>query len=81
MSENRRLTRRNDAFRMGTLQAAGSGDAIACLVWDLSPAGACIEVARQDTVDTFLLTISDSSDPRYCTVVRREGRMLGVRFE
>lgn len=82
MTDDRRLELRKNAFRFGSLQFDGLSDRHECLVWDESENGAMIEVSTPDSIpDRISLTIGEHRRPRSGTVVRREGRRLGVVFE
>ncbi|GEO99642.1 PilZ domain-containing protein [Methylobacterium haplocladii] len=81
MTDNRRLEPRKNAFRFGSLQIEGQAGKRDCLVWDESERGAMIEVSTEEPVpDRFTLTIGEHRRPRTCTVMRRDGRRLGVEF-
>lgn len=82
MTDNRRLEPRKNAFREGTLQIVGASSQLDCLVWDESERGAMIEVSAPDAIpDRLILSVGPHRRPRPCSVVRRDGRRLGVRFE
>ncbi len=79
MSEDRRLHRRRDAFKIGTLAFGAS--VVECLVWEVSESGAQIEVASPEVPNGFVLAIDAHMRPRRCRIVRREGRRIAVAFE
>lgn len=82
MTDNRRLETRKNAFRFGSLQFDGLPSEVDCLVWDESEGGAMIEVSTPEPIpDRLTLTTGPHRRPRTCSVVRREGRRLGVVFE
>ena len=78
--ENLRRSARKDACRIGAVQIDGAPAPVECLVWDISDRGAMIEVESLDVPDTFTLSVGKYLRPRLCSVVRREGRRLGVTF-
>ncbi|WP_264046640.1 pilus assembly protein PilZ [Methylobacterium flocculans] len=81
MEENRRGSRRSDAFRIGSLAPGVNAAEIDCLVWDQSETGAQIEVETPDGVpDAFVLSMTAYARPRHCRVVWRRGRKLGITF-
>lgn len=82
MTDNRRLEPRKNAFRFGSLAIDGQTGARDCLVWDESDTGAMIEVSTEEPIpDRFSLTIGEHHRPRACSVMRRDGRRLGVVFK
>lgn len=81
MEENRRGSRRADAFRIGSLAPHANGTSIDCLVWDHSETGARLEVEADAAVpDDFVLSMTAYARPRRCRVVWREGRKIGISF-
>ena len=79
MSEGRRTSPRSNAFIFGAVQDGSPDEPLACMVWDISPEGAMIEVSDLDTVpDTFSLALPGEEAPRAATVVWRAGRRLGL---
>lgn len=81
MTDNRRLEPRKNAFLFGSILFDDRSPEIDCLVWDESPSGAMIEITGPAPIpDQFNLAIGPHRRPRTCTVVRRDGRRLGVVF-
>lgn len=81
MAKNRRNAARREAFRVAILRPEGAPEA-ECLVWDVSASGAQVEIGSAVAVpDRFTLLVDAYALPRTCTVVRRDGRVLGVRFD
>jgi hypothetical protein len=80
MAENRRGTFRKNAFTFGTVLLAGGE--VGCLVWDVTEAGAQIEVEDDQTVpDRFPLRVSAEAEPRPAAVAWRRNRRIGIAFE
>lgn len=81
MSDGRRTSPRSNAFSFGRLQAEASGEPLECMIWDISPNGAMIEVPDPGAVpDRFSLTVPGEESARAATVIWREGRRLGLGF-
>lgn len=60
--------------------------AVDCMIRDLSPAGAQIEIQATDFDETLLLGslrlyVAEKKHERECKIVWRRGRMMGVKFE
>ncbi|MGV7033177.1 PilZ domain-containing protein [Methylobacterium symbioticum] len=81
MSDGRRTSPRSNAFIFGHLHPETDDAAIECMIWDISPEGAMIEVPDQNAVpDRFGLTVPGEDTARTATVMWRAGRRLGLRF-
>jgi len=78
--EERRKIFRHRTLKAGTIgfnRAAG----IDCRVRNLSPAGACLEVASQVGIpDDFVLVIESDHLHQQCHVIWRTATRLGVEF-
>ena len=78
--EERRKIQRHRTFKAGIIgfnRAAG----IDCRVRNLSPAGACLEVASQIGIpDDFVLVVESDHLKQPCHVIWRMGERLGVEF-
>jgi hypothetical protein len=79
MDERRKVPRRR-ALKAGSIsfnRAAG----IDCRVRNLSPAGACLEVASQIGIpDEFVLVVEHDHLRQPCHVIWRTANRLGVEF-
>lgn len=78
--DERRKIQRHRTLKAGSIafnRAAG----IDCQVRNLSPAGACLEVASQVGVpDDFVLMVESDDLKQPCHVIWRMGVRLGVAF-
>jgi PilZ domain len=78
--DERRKAQRLRALKAGSIsfnRAAG----IDCRVRNMSPAGACLEVASQVGIpDDFVLVVSHDKFSRPCHVSWRSETRLGVKF-
>ena len=78
--DERRKIQRLRALKGGTItfnRAAG----IDCRVRNMSPAGACLEVASQLGIpDDFVLVVGYDKTNRPCHVIWRSDMRLGVEF-
>jgi hypothetical protein len=79
MTERRRTPRRR------TLKAGiiifNNGGGLSCMVRNLSPAGACIEVeSPQGIPDAFTLVIESDNLMRRCHIGWRNEKRIGVAF-
>lgn len=78
--EERRKLQRHRTLKTGSIRfnrAAG----IDCRVRNLSPAGACLEVASQLGIpDEFVLVIDSDHLQQACHVIWRTASRLGVEF-
>jgi PilZ domain len=78
--EERRKVLRHRTLKAGSIsfnRAAG----IDCRVRNLSPAGACLEVASQVGVpDDFVLVVESDQVHKACHVIWRTATRLGVEF-
>jgi len=75
-----RKARRVRAYKGGRINAA-TLPGLDCLVRNLSPTGACLEVdSTAVPVDEFDLLIKPEYLTRQCQVVWRQPRKIGVRF-
>jgi hypothetical protein len=77
---DRRVADREPAHDLSEIWVAGSKVAITCLVRNLSPAGALIEAGLAQVPDRFILTNHSKNCRMVCQVVRRDGRLTGIRF-
>ncbi len=79
MDERRRVQRLR-AVKAGTISFNRAGG-ITCRVRNLSPAGACLEVASQVGIpDDFVLVISYDKFSRRSHVIWRSDTRMGVEF-
>jgi hypothetical protein len=79
MQERRKL-QRHRTFKVGNIAFNRAGS-IDCRVRNLSPAGACLEVASQIGIpDDFVLLIEHDHLRQNCHVIWRIGPRLGVEF-
>lgn len=80
LQEERRRIARQRTFKAGSIsfnRAAG----IDCRVRNLSPAGACLEVASQVGIpDDFVLVMQAEHLKQQCHVIWRTATRLGVEF-
>ena len=68
-------------LKAGTIAFNGAGG-ISCIVRNMSPAGACLEVESQVGIpDWFILVIRSDRLQRRCRIVWRKGKRLGVAFD
>jgi hypothetical protein len=78
--DDRRKLMRHRVFKFGRIgfnRAAG----IDCRVRNLSPSGACLEVASQVGIpEDFTLVITHDYMQQPCHVVRRDANRMGVEF-
>ena len=78
--EERRKVQRHRVLKAGSIgfnRAAG----IDCRVRNLSPAGACLDVASQVGIpDDFVLVIESDHLTQPCHVIWRSGNRMGVEF-
>ncbi|HET7850165.1 MAG TPA: PilZ domain-containing protein [Pseudolabrys sp.] len=80
MEERRRL-QRHRVFKRGSIAFNRAG-AIDCQVRNVSPIGACLEVASQVGIpDEFLLLIDHDHFRRPCHVIWRKPTRMGVQFD
>jgi hypothetical protein len=78
--EERRKVARHRTLKAGHIRFNRSGS-IDCRVRNLSPAGACLEVASQLGIpDDFTLVIDVDRLMRTCHVIWRTATRLGVAF-
>lgn len=78
--DERRKAQRGRTLKGGTI-AFNHGAGISCRVRNLSPAGACLEVASQiGILDAFLLIIDHDNFRRPCHVIWRSAERIGVAF-
>ncbi len=77
----RRKLGRHRTLKAGTITFNRAGG-IDCRVRNLSPTGACLEVASQVGIpDDFVLVIESEHLRRPCKVVWRKSTRLGVAFD
>lgn len=78
--DDRRKAQRLRALKAGSIAFNRAGG-IDCRVRNLSPAGACLEVASQIGIpDEFVLVISHDKFSQPCHVVWRSDTRIGVEF-
>jgi hypothetical protein len=79
-SEERRRIARHRTLKAGTIAFNRAGS-IDCRVRNLSPAGACLEVASQVGIpDDFVLVIEADHIKQPCHVIWRKVTRIGVEF-
>jgi len=77
----RRATLRHRILKSGIIAFNRAGG-ISCLIRNVSPTGACLEVASQAGVpDRFTLVIESEHWQRPCRVAWRKNNRLGVAFD
>jgi hypothetical protein len=80
LAERRKLARHR-TLKGGTISFNRAGG-IDCRVRNLSPIGACLEVANQVGIpDEFVLIIESEHLRHHCKVVWRKATRLGVAFD
>ena len=78
--EERRQAQRHKTLKAGTISFNRAG-AVDCRVRNLSPAGACLEVASQVGIpDEFVLVVDIDHMKAPCHVIWRTATRLGVAF-
>jgi len=78
--EERRRVQRHRTFKAGTINFNRAG-AVTCRVRNLSPIGACLEVASQIGIpDDFVLVVDSDHVKAGCHVIWRTATRLGVAF-
>ena len=78
--EERRQGQRHRTLKAGTINLHRAGG-VDCRVRNLSPAGACLEVASQIGIpDEFILVVEIDHMKAPCHVVWRTATRLGVAF-
>jgi hypothetical protein len=78
--EERRQGQRHRTLKAGTINFNRAGG-VDCRVRNLSPAGACLEVASQIGIpDEFILVVEIDHMKAPCHVVWRTATRLGVAF-
>ncbi len=78
--EERRKSQRHRTLKAGNIAFNRAGS-IDCRVRNLSPLGACLEVASQIGVpNDFVLVIDRDNLKQPCHVIWRMGSRLGVEF-
>jgi hypothetical protein len=78
--EERRKVARHRTLKAGAICFNRAGG-IDCRVRNLSPAGACLEVASQVGVpDDFVLVVESDRLKQQCHVIWRTATRLGVEF-
>jgi hypothetical protein len=81
MSDSRRTSPRDNAFVFAAVRLQAGAEPVECMVWDISPDGAMIEVPDVGPVpDRISLTLPGEGAGRSATVIWREGRRFGLRF-
>src|SRR3569832_767795 len=83
MTHDQRKSRRKPISFLARLELRPGGRAVGCILSDISDTGARIEVPYPDKVpDRFRLWLTESGTARrMCTVVWRQARQIGVKFE
>jgi hypothetical protein len=80
MSEDRRGVFRRNAFTFGTVEAGG--EAVGCLVWDVTEVGALVELDRAFTLPPRVRVRLDSgSELRDAAVAWQTDHRAGLSFE
>jgi hypothetical protein len=78
--EERRKVQRHRTLKAGSI-SFNRASGIDCRVRNLSPAGACLEVASQLGIpDDFVLVIASDRLHQDCHVIWRTATRLGVEF-
>ncbi len=79
--EERRKVQRHRTFKAGSIAFNRAG-AIDCHVRNLSPAGACLEVASQIGIpERFVLLVDVDHLRQPCHVIWRTATRMGVEFD
>jgi len=79
--QERRKVQRHRTLKTGSIRINRAGG-IDCRVRNLSPAGACLEVASQVGIpDEFTLVIESDHLQQSCHVIWRTAARLGVEFQ
>ena len=79
MEERRKVLRRR-TLKAGSINFNRAGG-IDCQVRNLSPAGACLEVASQVGIpDDFVLVVASDRLKQSCHVIWRTATRIGVEF-
>jgi PilZ domain len=79
MEERRKVTRHR-TLKAGSISFNRAGG-IDCRVRNLSPAGACLEVASQVGIpDDFVLVVESDQLQQACHVIWRTATRMGVEF-
>jgi len=78
--QERRRSLRHRTFKAGTI-AFSRASGFDCRVRNISPAGACLEVASQIGIpDDFVLVVESDHVKQPCHVIWRTATRLGVEF-
>jgi hypothetical protein len=78
--EERRSAQRHRTLKAGTINFNRAG-CVDCRVRNLSPSGACLEVASQIGIpDAFVLVVETDHMKAPCHVIWRTATRLGVSF-
>jgi hypothetical protein len=78
--EERRKVQRHRTLKAGSISFNRAGG-IDCRVRNLSPAGACLEVASQVGIpDDFVLAVKSDHLQQPCHVIWRTATRMGVEF-
>ena len=82
MSSDKRKHRRRSLSRQATLRGSDGREIAGCTVSDISDGGAKVILDRPARLpETFTLWLNDDGSVlRECTVVWREGDVIGVQF-
>ena len=81
MEQERRKVARHRTLKAGRISFNRAGG-IDCRVRNLSPAGACLEVASQAGIpEDFVLVVESDHLKQQCHVIWRTATRLGVEFK
>ena len=80
LMENKRIPERHRMLKHATIMF-GWAAGISCVVRNLSPTGACLEVASHSGIpDAFDLVFEHDKSRRACEVIWRKRLLIGVTF-
>ncbi|KQT20728.1 MULTISPECIES: PilZ domain-containing protein [unclassified Bradyrhizobium] len=79
------MDEKRDEFRSRVLKAAtisfGNGGVISCVIRNLSPRGAALDVESSlDIPDEFKLILDREEEHYHCRLIWRKAKRIGVRF-
>jgi hypothetical protein len=75
-----RKTQRHRTLKVGSV-IFNNGGGVICMVRNMSPAGACIEVTNPDEIpDAFTLVVESDNLLRRCHVGWRKQKQIGLIF-
>jgi hypothetical protein len=76
----RRKTQRHRTLKEGTI-IFNNGGGVGCVVHNMSPAGACLEVTNPVRIpDAFILVVENDNLLRRCHIEWQNQRRIGVAF-